>query len=67
MADFASRQESFSALHKSYLDTHPEIRSFLSDYMQLLLHRKPDDVYAFTRDYFGAGGASGGGVGRIDS
>ena len=52
IADFEDRQESFATLHKKYLESHPEIRSFLSDYMQLLLHRKPEDVYKFTTEYF---------------
>uniref|UniRef100_A0A3P9BXH5 Ciliogenesis-associated TTC17-interacting protein n=1 Tax=Maylandia zebra TaxID=106582 RepID=A0A3P9BXH5_9CICH len=38
--------------HSSYLRQHPEIRALISDFLQLLLLRKPDDVFLFAREYF---------------
>uniref|UniRef100_A0A3P9DKS7 Ciliogenesis-associated TTC17-interacting protein n=1 Tax=Maylandia zebra TaxID=106582 RepID=A0A3P9DKS7_9CICH len=34
------------------LEQHPEIRALISDFLQLLLLRKPDDVFLFAREYF---------------
>ena len=31
---------------------HPEMKALLADYLQFLLLRKPDDVIAFTAEYF---------------
>ena len=39
--------------HNDYTLRHPELRDILSDYLQILLHRKPKDVWGFTREYYG--------------
>lgn len=46
-------QEELKADHASYLKEHPEVRALLSDFMQFLLLRKPDDVFQSAREYFG--------------
>lgn len=49
---FMDRKEELKADHASYLRRHPEIRALISDFLQFLLLRKPDDVFLFARDYF---------------
>ncbi|KAM9845451.1 ciliogenesis-associated TTC17-interacting protein [Aulostomus maculatus] len=49
---FLDRKEELKADHTSYLRQHPEIRALMSDFLQFLLLRKPDDVFQFARDYF---------------
>ncbi|XP_034469222.1 ciliogenesis-associated TTC17-interacting protein [Hippoglossus hippoglossus] len=49
---FLDRKEELKADHGSYLRKHPEIRAIISDFLQLLLLRKPDDVFRFAKDYF---------------
>lgn len=45
-------QEELKADHASYLRQNPEIRALISDFLQFLLLRKPDDVFQFAREYF---------------
>lgn len=45
-------QKELLSQHELYLKQHPEISQISSDYLKMLLQRKPDDVYQFTRDYF---------------
>uniref|UniRef100_A0A3B4TKH9 Ciliogenesis-associated TTC17-interacting protein n=1 Tax=Seriola dumerili TaxID=41447 RepID=A0A3B4TKH9_SERDU len=49
---FLDRKEELKADHDSYLRQHPEIRALISDFLQFLLLRKPDDVFQFARKYF---------------
>ncbi|XP_056247674.1 ciliogenesis-associated TTC17-interacting protein [Seriola aureovittata] len=49
---FLDRKEELKADHDSYLRQHPEIRALISDFLQFLLLRKPDDVFQFAREYF---------------
>ncbi|KAF3699005.1 Ciliogenesis-associated TTC17-interacting protein [Channa argus] len=49
---FLDRKEELKADHASYLRQHPEIRALISDFLQFLLLRKPQDVFQFTREYF---------------
>uniref|UniRef100_UPI0037E99484 ciliogenesis-associated TTC17-interacting protein n=1 Tax=Semicossyphus pulcher TaxID=241346 RepID=UPI0037E99484 len=49
---FMDRKEELKADHASYLRQHPEIRALISDFLQFLLLRKPDDVVQFAREYF---------------
>ncbi|KAL7748304.1 hypothetical protein RI367_006263 [Sorochytrium milnesiophthora] len=37
-----------------YVKQHPEIKSTVDDLMRVLLLKKPDDVYMFTREHFGS-------------
>uniref|UniRef100_A0A3Q3Q681 Ciliogenesis-associated TTC17-interacting protein n=1 Tax=Monopterus albus TaxID=43700 RepID=A0A3Q3Q681_MONAL len=46
------RKEELMADHASYLRQHPEIRALISDFLQFLLLRKPDNVFQFAREYF---------------
>lgn len=45
-------KEELKAEHASYLREHPEIRALISDFLQFLLLRKPENVLQFARDYF---------------
>lgn len=45
-------KDNIKTSHASYLRQHPEIRSLVSDFLQFLLLRKPDDVFQFARKYF---------------
>ncbi|KAG7465385.1 hypothetical protein JOB18_034437 [Solea senegalensis] len=49
---FLDRKEELKADNASYLRKHPEVRALISDFLQFLLLRKPDDVFRFARDYF---------------
>ncbi|KAK2822013.1 hypothetical protein Q5P01_022078 [Channa striata] len=49
---FLDRKEELKADHASYLRQHPEIRALISDFLQFLLLRKPQDVFQFAREYF---------------
>ncbi|KAM6919959.1 ciliogenesis-associated TTC17-interacting protein [Lycodopsis pacificus] len=49
---FLDRKEELKADHASYLRQHPEIRALISDFLQFLLLRKPNDVFQFAREYF---------------
>ncbi|XP_026169715.1 ciliogenesis-associated TTC17-interacting protein [Mastacembelus armatus] len=49
---FLGRKEELKADHASYLRQHPEIRALISDFLQFLLLRKPEDVFQFAREYF---------------
>ncbi|KAM4551287.1 LOW QUALITY PROTEIN: ciliogenesis-associated TTC17-interacting protein-like [Odontesthes bonariensis] len=51
-SNFLDRKEELKADHASYLRQHPEIRALMSDFLQLLLLRKPDDVLQFAKEYF---------------
>ncbi|XP_037131730.1 ciliogenesis-associated TTC17-interacting protein [Syngnathus acus] len=49
---FLDRKEELKADHASYLKAHPEIRALISDFLQFLLLKKPNDVFQFAREYF---------------
>uniref|UniRef100_A0A3B4Z132 Ciliogenesis-associated TTC17-interacting protein n=1 Tax=Stegastes partitus TaxID=144197 RepID=A0A3B4Z132_9TELE len=51
-SEFLDRKDELKAGHASYLRQHPEIRALVSDFLQFLLLRKPDDVHQFAREYF---------------
>ncbi|XP_019961909.2 ciliogenesis-associated TTC17-interacting protein isoform X1 [Paralichthys olivaceus] len=49
---FLDRKEELRVDNSSYFSKHPEIRALISDFLQLLLLRKPDDVFRFASEYF---------------
>ncbi|XP_068427062.1 ciliogenesis-associated TTC17-interacting protein [Clinocottus analis] len=49
---FLDRKEELKADNVLYLRQHPEIRALISDFLQFLLLRKPNDVFQFAREYF---------------
>lgn len=51
-SEFLDRKEELKADHASYLRKHPEIRALISDFLQFLLLRKPDDIFQFAKEYF---------------
>ena len=50
--EYTAVKSQIQQTHLAYIQEHPEIKDFLSDYLQILIHQKPDNVYEFTRDYF---------------
>ncbi|XP_078791593.1 ciliogenesis-associated TTC17-interacting protein isoform X2 [Oryzias latipes] len=50
--DFLERQKELKEEYALYLRQHPEIRALISDFMQFLLLRKPENVYKFAKEYF---------------
>ncbi|XP_068605441.1 ciliogenesis-associated TTC17-interacting protein [Brachionichthys hirsutus] len=51
-SEFLDRKAALTGDHASYLRQRAEVRALLSDFLQFLLLRKPDDVYRFAREYF---------------
>ncbi|XP_043360750.1 ciliogenesis-associated TTC17-interacting protein isoform X3 [Dermochelys coriacea] len=51
-SQFLDRKEELQAGHASYARRHPELRALLADFLQLLLLRKPDDVFTFAAEFF---------------
>ncbi|KAM9719363.1 ciliogenesis-associated TTC17-interacting protein [Menidia menidia] len=51
-SNFLDRKAELKAAHTSYLRQHPEIRALISDFLQFLLLRKPNDVFQFAKEYF---------------
>ncbi|KAB5584454.1 hypothetical protein PHYPO_G00107720 [Pangasianodon hypophthalmus] len=49
---FFDRKEELKADHSSYVRQHPELKALLADFLQMLLLRKPQDVFSFARDVF---------------
>lgn len=49
---FLDRKDELKNEHAVYMRHHPELKSLLSDFLQFLLLRKPDDVISFSADYF---------------
>ncbi|KAH6565943.1 hypothetical protein BASA50_002070 [Batrachochytrium salamandrivorans] len=51
-SEYRIRKAEISASHLEYINENPELKMVLSDYLELLLHRKPHDIYQFTLDYY---------------
>ncbi|KAI8918419.1 hypothetical protein DFJ77DRAFT_428304 [Powellomyces hirtus] len=51
-SEYLQRKEEIKAAQVAYTQRHHELRDIMADYLQLLLHRKPRDVYSFTSQYF---------------
>ncbi|KAJ8313623.1 hypothetical protein KUTeg_008767 [Tegillarca granosa] len=49
---FLDRKNELKGDHSSYIRQHPELKALLADFLQFLLLRKPDDVIAFSAEYF---------------
>lgn len=45
-------KQTLSSDYTQYIKEHPEIRQLMNDYMSSLLLHKPENVFAFTKDYF---------------
>ncbi len=59
--DAGARAPTGSGLQKDmssaqYIDSHPEVRAALQDFLSAVLLEKPDDVYAFARQHFSVRG-----------
>lgn len=46
------RMDNGKAAHAQYINTHPEVRAALQDFLSAVLLEKPEDVYAFARTHF---------------
>ncbi|KAI8799886.1 hypothetical protein BJ742DRAFT_843958 [Cladochytrium replicatum] len=51
-SEYNMNKSEISKQQEEYCSSHPELQEILSDYVQLLLHRKPADVYTFTHEMF---------------
>ncbi|KAM9305717.1 ciliogenesis-associated TTC17-interacting protein [Gastrophryne carolinensis] len=51
-SEFLDRKEELISAHETYLRRHPEMKVLLSDFMQFLLLRKPEDVFTFAAEFF---------------
>ncbi|KAL3831442.1 hypothetical protein ACJMK2_023193 [Sinanodonta woodiana] len=49
---FMDRKEELKGDHGTYMRQHPELKALLADFLQFLLLRKPNDVIAFSAEYF---------------
>lgn len=46
------REEELREEHFKFIDEHPELRQVLNDFLSSVLLHRPDDVFAFAREYF---------------
>ncbi|KAJ3021712.1 hypothetical protein HKX48_007998 [Thoreauomyces humboldtii] len=51
-SEYVQRKKEVQDAQLAYRSRHQELGDIMADYLQLLLHRKPNDVYAFTSQYF---------------
>eukprot|EP00112_Aurelia_sp_Birch-Aquarium-sp1_P006093 Seg1681.3 transcript_id=Seg1681.3/GoldUCD/mRNA.D3Y31 product="Ciliogenesis-associated TTC17-interacting protein" protein_id=Seg1681.3/GoldUCD/D3Y31 len=51
---FLDRKEELKSDHLTFIQKHPELKALMSDFLQFLLMRKPDDVCSFAANYFEA-------------
>jgi len=46
------RKDELIESHEEYVQSHPEIREVLNDFLSSVLLHKPDDVYVYAKEYF---------------
>jgi len=51
---FLDRKEELKSDHLTFIQKHPELKALMSDFLQFLLLRKPDDICSFAANYFEA-------------
>lgn len=51
---FLDRKEELRGDHSTYIQKHPELKALMTDFLQFLLLRKPEDVCSFASNYFDA-------------
>eukprot|EP00794_Sanderia_malayensis_P002985 gene2985-3442_t len=49
---FLDRKEELKSDHSTYVRRHPELKALMTDFLQFLLLRKPDNVCTFASNYF---------------
>ena len=49
---FIQRKSELKAKHDTFLEQHPEVKALLSDFLNFLLLRRPEDVLDFASSYF---------------
>ncbi|XP_063721295.1 ciliogenesis-associated TTC17-interacting protein-like [Symsagittifera roscoffensis] len=49
---FNQKKNEYKSSHSTYLNEHPEFNSLLSDFVQYILLRKPNDVVGAASDFF---------------
>lgn len=52
LADLNARRAEIRSANTAYLESHPEVRATLSDFMSAVLVAKPENVYEFARKHF---------------
>lgn len=52
VSEFRSLKEDIQKGHEQYVLSKPEFKNIMADYVQMLLLKKPENVYEFTRLYF---------------
>ncbi|KAI8911723.1 hypothetical protein EDD86DRAFT_188935, partial [Gorgonomyces haynaldii] len=52
LAEFQIRKNKIMLEYEDYIQTHPEVKQYMQDFLQMLVHQKPEDVFEFTRQYF---------------
>ncbi|KAI9204151.1 uncharacterized protein BJ171DRAFT_506256 [Polychytrium aggregatum] len=50
-SEYLERKNEITRVHEIYIAEHPELQQVMADYLQLVLHRKPQNVYEFTAEY----------------
>ena len=53
LAEYEERRIDLEGQHTEYLQSHPELRDLLNDFMTSVLLHQPKDIFLFARDYFG--------------
>ncbi|KNC98276.1 uncharacterized protein SPPG_06673 [Spizellomyces punctatus DAOM BR117] len=51
-SEYAERKRELKTFQEGYIAQQPDLGDIMADYLQLVLHRKPQDVYSFTIEYF---------------
>ncbi|XP_065053110.1 ciliogenesis-associated TTC17-interacting protein-like isoform X2 [Rhopilema esculentum] len=51
---FLDRKEELKSDHLTFIQKHPELKALMSDFLQFLLLRKPEDICSFAANYFEA-------------
>ncbi|OUM59031.1 hypothetical protein PIROE2DRAFT_15545 [Piromyces sp. E2] len=51
-SEYLSVKDKIKSQYTKYLNNNPHLKKVISDYLQLVLSRKPKDVYEFTKNYF---------------
>ncbi|XP_046846626.1 ciliogenesis-associated TTC17-interacting protein-like isoform X2 [Xenia sp. Carnegie-2017] len=51
-SEFLDRKDELIDEHNTYLRRHPEFQAILADFLQYLLFRKPQDIFASARNFF---------------
>ncbi|ORY47679.1 hypothetical protein BCR33DRAFT_714771 [Rhizoclosmatium globosum] len=51
ISEFKQRKAEIKRSHTQYIKEHPKLQEIMSDYVQHILLKRPDDVYTFTQNW----------------